>query len=61
MKQVSLSEKDLMMIVECMKFRLDWYNNRIGELENDDNAQSEAVNDACFLDNLIGALEAKLK
>jgi hypothetical protein len=60
-QSVVLSYKDLMMIIESLEFRLEFYKKRSVELEGDDDAQADAGNDAAFLECLIAEFRSKLE
>ena len=59
MKDFRVSDKDLVVIIESLRFRLQWYRERI-KSERDEDKQSDLINDASFLDCLIKDFESKL-
>jgi len=58
--QINLNHKDLWMIVESLKYRLEWYHEQMRTIQDEDQ-RAEAVNDFAFLQALLKSMEEALE
>ena len=54
---MNLSHKALRFVIECVEYRLSWYEGELGRDDLDDDLRSDHANDASYLESLLTAMK----